>query len=89
VINFDMPNVAEAYVHRIGRTARAGAAGIALSFCDASEVGQLRDIEHLTGAALRVVGGNPAPAAAAKPARRPAPVRSGRRRFAPRSHRAA
>ena len=35
VINFDLPNVPESYVHRIGRTARAGAAGIALSFCDA------------------------------------------------------
>ena len=62
VINFDLPNVAEAYVHRIGRTARAGAAGIALSFCDASEIEHLRGIERLTGAALRVAGGVPAPA---------------------------
>jgi ATP-dependent RNA helicase RhlE len=47
IINFDLPNVAETYVHRIGRTARAGAAGIALSFCDASERPYLGDIEKL------------------------------------------
>ena len=47
VINFDLPNDAESYVHRIGRTARAGAAGVALSFCDPEERGQLRDIERL------------------------------------------
>jgi len=43
VINFDLPNVPESYVHRIGRTARAGAAGIAISFCDAEERAFLRD----------------------------------------------
>ena len=47
VINFDLPNVPESYVHRIGRTARAGAAGIAISFCDGEERGFLRDIEKL------------------------------------------
>ncbi|HXN09657.1 MAG TPA: C-terminal helicase domain-containing protein [Steroidobacteraceae bacterium] len=47
VINFDLPNVPESYVHRIGRTARAGAAGIAISFCDGSERPFLRDIEKL------------------------------------------
>ena len=47
VINFDLPNVPESYVHRIGRTARAGAAGIAISFCDAQERAFLRDIEKL------------------------------------------
>ena len=45
VINFERPNEPESYVHRIGRTARAGAEGIALSFCDAEEVAYLRDIE--------------------------------------------
>jgi ATP-dependent RNA helicase RhlE len=45
VINYELPNDAESYVHRVGRTARAGAAGIALSFCDASEVVMLRGIE--------------------------------------------
>jgi ATP-dependent RNA helicase RhlE len=48
VINFDLPNVAESYVHRIGRTARAGAGGIAISFCDGEERAFLRDIEKLT-----------------------------------------
>jgi ATP-dependent RNA helicase RhlE len=47
VINFEIPNVAESYVHRIGRTARAGEEGIALSFCDAEERAFIRDIEKL------------------------------------------
>jgi ATP-dependent RNA helicase RhlE len=47
VINFDLPNVPESYVHRIGRTARAGAAGIAISFCAGEERDYLRDIERL------------------------------------------
>jgi ATP-dependent RNA helicase RhlE len=49
VINFEVPNVPESYVHRIGRTARAGASGTALSFCAPDERGYLRDIERLTG----------------------------------------
>src|SRR5262249_1475710 len=48
VVNYELPDVPEAYVHRIGRTARAGAAGIAISLCDDEERGQLRDIERLT-----------------------------------------
>jgi ATP-dependent RNA helicase RhlE len=55
VINFEIPNIPESYVHRIGRTARAGAAGIALSFCDGSERAYLRDIEKLTRTPLTVV----------------------------------
>ncbi len=47
VVNFDLPNVPETYVHRIGRTARAGAEGIAISLCDGEEVAFLRDIEKL------------------------------------------
>jgi ATP-dependent RNA helicase RhlE len=47
VINFELPDVPESYVHRIGRTARAGAGGIAISLCDAGELEQLRDIERL------------------------------------------
>jgi superfamily II DNA/RNA helicase len=47
VINFDLPMEAESYVHRIGRTARAGAGGIAISFCDPAERKYLRDIERL------------------------------------------
>jgi ATP-dependent RNA helicase RhlE len=49
VINYELPNEPESYVHRIGRTARAGRDGIALSFCDHEERGFLRDIEKLTG----------------------------------------
>ena len=47
VVNYDLPNIPESYVHRIGRTARAGADGIAISFCDAEERPFLRDIEKL------------------------------------------
>jgi ATP-dependent RNA helicase RhlE len=48
VVNFELPDVPESYVHRIGRTARAGAAGIAISLCDTEERDLLRDIERLT-----------------------------------------
>jgi ATP-dependent RNA helicase RhlE len=54
VINFDLPVEAEAYVHRIGRTGRAGATGIAFAFCDAEERGLLKDIERLIGTKVRV-----------------------------------
>lgn len=54
VINFDIPNVAETYVHRIGRTARAGASGIALSFCDHDELNDLRAIERLIDRTLPI-----------------------------------
>ena len=47
VINYDLPDVPEAYVHRIGRTARAGAAGTAISLCDDAERGALKGIERL------------------------------------------
>jgi ATP-dependent RNA helicase RhlE len=54
VINFELPNVPESYVHRIGRTARAGAAGAAISLCNAEERAYLRDIEKLTRIAVPV-----------------------------------
>jgi ATP-dependent RNA helicase RhlE len=57
VINFELPDVAESYVHRIGRTARAGSGGIAIAFCDASERGSLRAIERLVKQPLTVIGG--------------------------------
>ena len=66
VINYELPNEPEAYVHRIGRTARAGASGTAISFCDPDERGYLRDIEGLTGTPLAVVGAPPGPAAPSK-----------------------
>ena len=65
VINYDMPEVPESYVHRIGRTGRAGARGIALSFCDPSERGSLRDIERLTRRPIAVVDSRGAPRLAA------------------------
>ncbi len=49
VINYEIPNIAETYVHRIGRTGRAGASGIAISFCESEEVSYIRDIQRLTG----------------------------------------
>ncbi len=60
VINFELPNEPESYVHRIGRTARAGADGIAFSFCDPSERDYLRDIERLIRRRLTVIGDEPA-----------------------------
>jgi len=59
VVNFEIPNVPESYVHRIGRTARAGADGIALSFCAGEERGFLRDIERLTGRRIAVIEDHP------------------------------
>jgi ATP-dependent RNA helicase RhlE len=59
VINFDLPAQPEDYVHRIGRTARAGASGVAISFCDAAEHGTLRAIERMTGVTIDVAGGSP------------------------------
>jgi ATP-dependent RNA helicase RhlE len=60
VINFELPNVPEDYVHRIGRTARAGASGVAIALCDPSEQAYLRAIEALTKGRLNVAGGEPA-----------------------------
>jgi ATP-dependent RNA helicase RhlE len=59
VVNFDVPEVAETYVHRIGRTARAGAAGMALSFCESEERIDWRNIEKLTRQEIPVVEGHP------------------------------
>lgn len=58
VINYELPNEPESYVHRIGRTARAGATGKAIAFCDSSEVAFLRDIEKLIGQHINVAGGS-------------------------------
>jgi len=61
VINYELPNVPETYVHRIGRTARAGASGIAISFCDSDEREFLTDIERLIRVRLAVVEDHPYP----------------------------
>jgi ATP-dependent RNA helicase RhlE len=67
VINFELPNEPESYVHRIGRTARAGASGVALTFCDAEERGLLRAIERLTRVPVKVVEDHPFARQAGRP----------------------
>ncbi|HMG68958.1 MAG TPA: DEAD/DEAH box helicase [Chitinophagaceae bacterium] len=59
VINFDLPDVPETYVHRIGRTGRAGASGIAISFCDYEEKISLNDIQKLIGKKITIVKDHP------------------------------
>ena len=59
VYNFDMPNVPENYVHRIGRTARAGADGTSVSFCAPAEMGELQAVEKLLKKPIPVIGGAP------------------------------
>lgn len=61
VINYEMPNIPETYVHRIGRTGRAGASGIALSFCDDEEKEYLKDIQKLIGKVVPVESDHPFP----------------------------
>jgi ATP-dependent RNA helicase RhlE len=65
VVNYDLPNEPESYVHRIGRTARAGASGVAISLCDADEVPYLRSIEKLIRMALPSTDRRTGPARAA------------------------
>ncbi|MEY4927614.1 MAG: hypothetical protein RI894_2050 [Bacteroidota bacterium] len=74
VINYELPNISETYVHRIGRTGRAGASGVSISFCDEEEIPFLRDIQKLIGKQIPVVANHPhamkvelAPSAPAKP----------------------
>ena len=92
VVNFDLPNIAETYVHRIGRTGRAGATGISLSFCQADERPYLVDIERLLGRHIERVLEHPYPpterlppetdltAKSSGPRRRPEGARDGGRR---------
>ena len=61
VINYDLPNVAETYVHRIGRTGRAGESGLAISFCDGEGKEYLRDIEKLIQRKIRLIEDHPFP----------------------------
>ncbi len=80
VYNFDLPNVAENYVHRIGRTARAGTSGQAVAFCSSDETGALRDIEKVLKSKIEVAGGRPWPENrdAAPKGKKPASAKSGR-----------
>jgi ATP-dependent RNA helicase RhlE len=78
VINFEMSNISETYVHRIGRTGRAGAAGTAFSFVDAEEKAYLRDTEKLIGKKIPVVTDHPYPLMDHHPEPTPKPIRGGR-----------
>ena len=88
VINYDLPNIPESYVHRIGRTGRAKASGIALSFCDAEERVYLRDIQKLIDQKIRVVNDQPfvdeSPDPSGKSAKKAAPQQAKRPSSGPR-----
>jgi ATP-dependent RNA helicase RhlE len=82
VYNYDLPNVAENYVHRIGRTARAGKAGAAIAFCAPGEMGELRAIQKVLKLDIPVAGGAPwvGDAESAKPGRPGASNKPGKAR---------
>jgi ATP-dependent RNA helicase RhlE len=61
VINYDLPNEPETYIHRIGRTGRAGLSGAAISFCDSNEKAYLKDIQQLLGKEIAVIESHPYP----------------------------
>ena len=80
VYNFELPNVPDNYVHRIGRTARAGRDGAAIAFCAPDEMGELKDIQKVLGTTIPVASGAPwevLPDPKAKPAGRGGPRRGG------------
>ena len=85
VINYDIPDISETYVHRIGRTGRAGASGVSFSFCDSEERENLRDIEKLIGKKIPVITDHPYPSTgrepAAAPAKKTGPARHGQTSF--------
>lgn len=88
VINYDLPNVPETYVHRIGRTGRAGQSGDAISFCDFDEKPYVKDIEKLIKKRIPVVEDHPFPMQVFEPSPKPAPrpprtPRGGESRTAP------
>ena len=80
VFNYDLPNEPESYVHRIGRTARAGKSGYAYAFCDESESGYLIGIERLIGKKIPVIDDHPYhfSKAVPKPNQRPGKIRNGK-----------
>jgi len=79
VVNYEMPNIPETYVHRIGRTGRAGAKGTAYSFCDAEEKEYLRDIERLIAKKISVIDNHPFPLMNHNPEKKAKPQQRGRR----------
>ena len=78
VINFEIPNISETYVHRIGRTGRAGANGTALSFCDAEEKEFLKDIQKLINISIPVITDHPYPFTGFIPAKKESDFRNQR-----------
>ena len=74
VINYELPNVPETYIHRIGRTGRAGASGISFSFCDAEETAELKDIHKLLGKQIPMESNHPYHTTFTGIQRRPAPT---------------
>ena len=82
VINYEIPNISETYVHRIGRTGRAGAKGTSLSFCDAEEKTWLKDIEKLIGKKIPVIDDHPFPLMDHNPVKAPKQERRQRPTYA-------
>jgi len=77
VINYEIPNIPETYVHRIGRTGRAGADGIAFSFCDEEEIEYLKDIHKLIGKPIPVTEAHPYPMSPSLIAKKSEPAKNG------------
>lgn len=71
VINFDLPNIPETYIHRIGRTGRAGKSGIAFSFCSKDELSYIKTIEETLQRTIKVIEDHPFPLAKPKPKKQP------------------
>jgi len=90
VVNYDLPHVAESYVHRIGRTARAGASGLAVSFCTPDDIKLLRAIERLIKIKIPALAADGsvlpdhAVPQAPRPVKRPEGKQNSRRRHRPR-----
>ena len=80
VINYEIPNISETYVHRIGRTGRAGANGTAISLCDAEEMAYLKDIEKLITKKIQVVNDHPYPLVDFHPVKAPKQQRGNHKR---------
>jgi ATP-dependent RNA helicase RhlE len=77
VINYELPNIPETYVHRIGRTGRAGASGIAFSFCDQEEIDFLKDIHKLISKPIPVNEEHPYPMSPSAVAKKMEPAKNG------------